>query len=123
MDEVDSRASYLGLQTSRRLPIRSQDLSKFGLTSRMYLFVHLQYLSNFYLVLVLNDEGFRFALISVREVSDAVQSWLSVEETGWLDKPGPRGGEEGALEGIWGPEEDSRDLLKPFGWVSLVAFG
>lgn len=102
---MDTRASYLGLRTVRRLPIRTQDLSKFGTTTRTYLFIHLPSLPSHYLVLVLADEGFRFALISVKEGSDSIQTWLCLEEIGWLDKV-PRGGwnqiTEGGTGGVFG---------------------
>ncbi|KAI5477894.1 Mediator complex, subunit Med14 [Pseudohyphozyma bogoriensis] len=86
VDEVDSRAAYLGFRTVRRLSLRSHDLAKFGMGTRSFLFIHLPNLSTHYLVLVLQEEGFRFALIQVSEVSDGMQTWLRVDELGWLDK-------------------------------------
>lgn len=86
VDEVDSRACFLGLRTVRRLALRQHDWSKFGPSNRSFLFVHLTGLPAHYLVLVLHAEGFRFALISVKEMADGIQSWLAIEELGWLDK-------------------------------------
>ncbi|KAL8292356.1 hypothetical protein RQP46_001822 [Phenoliferia psychrophenolica] len=86
VDEVDSRATFLGFVTSRRIAIRAADYVKFGVGSRSFLFVHLPQLPNNFLVLVLAEEGFRFALAAVREVSEALQTFLVLEEVGWLDK-------------------------------------
>ncbi|KAK4054377.1 mediator complex subunit [Microbotryomycetes sp. JL221] len=116
LDEVESRAAYLGLQTSRRLPLRSIDLARFGTSSRSYLFIHLcpplkpsasappiilpavgsttqqatvipvGPSTNFFLTLVMTEIGFKFALVSMKEGSDQSQNWLAVEDVGWLDK-------------------------------------
>lgn len=58
-----------------------------------------------YLVLVLAEEGFRFALISVREGSDTMQTWLYIDELGWLDKS--------SASGDWGAAMSPRDHEKP----------
>lgn len=105
LDEVESRAAYLGLNTTRRLPLRSVDLARFGQATRSCLFVKLMVgqaspspsysmppkattrsEAIHYLVLVMTEQGFRFALISTREGSDQVQSWLGIDELGWLEK-------------------------------------
>lgn len=86
LDEVDSRAAYLGYTTARRLPLRRTDLAKFGSSTRSVLFVRLPRLPLHYLVLVLDETGFRFALIAVREGGEFGQPLLAVEEVGWLDR-------------------------------------
>ncbi|KAM0789552.1 hypothetical protein ACM66B_000363 [Microbotryomycetes sp. NB124-2] len=118
LDEIDSRAAYLGLQTSRRMALRSIDVARLNSSSRSFLFIHLcpplkpsssappiiipgnvegggstvtttiqvGSPTTFYLVLVMVDNGFKFALVSVREASDQTQNWLGIEEVGWLDK-------------------------------------
>lgn len=110
VDEVDSRAAFLGLATVRRLPLRTHDLAKFGPTTRSFLFIHIPKLPFNYLVLVLTEGGFRFALISVVEGSDVMQSWLEIEELGWLDKS--------AANGDWGAAQSPRmggEMPPPFG--------
>jgi len=85
LDEVDSRAAYLGLSTTRRIPLRNPDLAKFGAHTLGALYVRLPQLSSHFLVLVLNAQGFRFALIAVRDGGDPSQA-LVIDEIGWLDK-------------------------------------
>ncbi|KAK4054165.1 mediator complex subunit [Microbotryomycetes sp. JL201] len=113
LDDVDSRAAYLGFQTSRRMPLRSVDIARLNSVSRSFLFINLcpplkpsssappiviptgvdgttiiqvGAPTTFYLVLVMVEKGFKFALVSVKEVSDQSQNWLGIEEVGWLDK-------------------------------------
>lgn len=100
LDEVESRAAVLGLgeRTTRRLPLRGVDLARFGADTRSCLFVKLAFSSSsgagggkageeqHYLVLVMTEHGFRFALIGTREGSDLVQSWVGITEVGWLER-------------------------------------
>ncbi|ORY89721.1 mediator complex subunit MED14-domain-containing protein [Leucosporidium creatinivorum] len=118
LDEVESRAAVLGLQTTRRLPLRSIDLARFGADTRSCLFVRLSLSSpsgggggagagaagageQHYLVLVMSEQGFRFALIGTREGSDGVQSWVGIGEVGWveLERGGRTEGEGGEAMG------------------------
>jgi hypothetical protein len=87
IDEVESRAVYLSLIATRRLSLR--DLSMFGSAIvRGYLFIHLSkhQMPMHYLVLLMLEDGFKFALMEVVNESDANQSWLKSLEIGWLDK-------------------------------------
>ncbi|KAM0747999.1 MED14-domain-containing protein [Meredithblackwellia eburnea MCA 4105] len=111
IDEVESRASFLGLHTVRRISIRNIDYSRFGLGTRSFLFVHLPNLPNHYLVLVLAEEGFRFALTSVREITEALQTFLTVEEVGWLDRDRKEGWEVKA-----GVKEAEKERPTPSGF-------
>lgn len=89
LDEVDSRAAYLGLTTLRRLPLRPQDITKLNNLTRQFSFIKLHHLQLpfHYLVLIMTELEFKFALISVKEDSDGnLQTWLSIEEIGWLDR-------------------------------------
>lgn len=81
MDDVEARAASLGLVSSRRIAIRNHDLARFG---GMCLFIELGELASHYLVLVLTEQGFRFALIGVRVEFDLAQTWLEIEDMGWL---------------------------------------
>ena len=89
MDEVESRAVYLGYTALRRLPIRQSDLFKFGNITRYCLFLQLPHKTppaTHYLVLILVDEGFRFALVSLKAESDPLQSYMTIEEIGWVGR-------------------------------------
>lgn len=96
------RFSYLSVPTTRKLPLRSLDLQKFGPQVRLLLFIPLPaQLPRYYMVCVMKDEGFLFGLMSCLEESDGINNWLGVEELGWIGK-----GEEGELkegdrEGVW----------------------
>lgn len=39
----------------------------------------------------MSEDGFRFALAAVREGADVLQTWMAVEEVGWLDKSAEEG--------------------------------
>lgn len=86
-DELESRLSLLGLETTRRLALRSADLSRFGSSSssRSFLFVKLKHHPLFYMTLVIVHEGVKVALMSTRVEADAVSSWLTIGEIGWID--------------------------------------
>lgn len=98
LDEVESRAVYLGFPTLRRLQLRPVDLAKFGQTTRYCLYIQLQALPTssrtgeealaYYLVLILTDEGFRFSIISVRRDEQTTQTALVLGQIGSL-KFGP----------------------------------
>lgn len=93
---MESKAVYLGYTTSKRLQLRQADLSRFGV-ARLCLFIQLPQSTAvkapspvvYHLVLILSDEGFRFALISVKMDSEVVSNTLAIEELGWLNKVPP----------------------------------
>lgn len=121
------------MQTSRRLPFRSVELARLGTNSRSFLFVHLSPPlpssssfgsgsgpsisssrastagppTSYYLTLILAEHGFKFALVSAREASDQMSSWLGIDEIGWLKRGdlGRIGGVEGGNEARWQPTE------------------
>lgn len=61
------------------------ELSKFGPTARGWLFIQLSNFPSHYLVLVITDEEFRYALISVDVLSDTMYANLIMKDIGWLD--------------------------------------
>lgn len=117
VDELDSRAAFLGYRTARRIALRQTEWIKFGAGSRSFLFVYLPQLPEHYLVLVLGEEGFRFALISVREVSEALQSFIVIDEIGWLDKSPSNGDWEPAAPP---PQLAGHERPAPFGCVVVA---
>ena len=63
----------------------SLELQKLGPTTRGSLFIQLATFPYHYLVLVITDEEFRYALISVKERRDSMYTELIMEDIGWLD--------------------------------------
>ncbi|SGY13429.1 BQ5605_C010g05859 [Microbotryum silenes-dioicae] len=131
LDEVDSKAGYLGLATTKRLPLKSNDLARFGSTTRGLLFIQLKGVSNgsstgaqtassfgwmssgssYYLVLVMNESGFRFALIGTREEADQMSAWTTIDEMGWIERGSMTGaGQQDPGTGFDVGIEDLRDL-------------
>lgn len=55
----------------------------------------------------MTERGFRFALIGTREGHDQMQSWVAIEEVGWLEKGVVVSGRE------WG--EDGKEGDRTFG--------
>jgi hypothetical protein len=58
---------------------------KFGVTVRGVLYIQLTPFPTHYLVLVVTDTDFRYALISVKIVPDSTVQSLVMEDIGWLD--------------------------------------
>ncbi|KAF8621558.1 hypothetical protein AX15_007725 [Amanita polypyramis BW_CC] len=99
-DLAEQKAKYLGLQSFRkrnfpqegRLPSLSQisflykaELRKLGPATRGTLFVQLTKFPNHYLVLVITDDRFRYALITTKVLTDSVYASMVMEDIAWLD--------------------------------------
>ena len=67
------------------------ELAKFGPQSRAHLFIQLHNFPTHYLVLVVADEDFKHALVSVRTVLEHGVSSMMIEDIGWLDVKKVRG--------------------------------
>jgi hypothetical protein len=61
------------------------ELNKLGSTVRSLLYIQLVPFPTHYLVLVVTDTDFRYALISVKIVPDSMYQSLVMEDIGWLD--------------------------------------
>lgn len=61
------------------------ELNKLGSTVRSLLYIQLNPFPTHYLVLVVTDTDFRYALISVKTVPDSMYQSLVMEDIGWLD--------------------------------------
>jgi hypothetical protein len=61
------------------------ELKKLGSTLRSLLYIQLNPFPTHYLVLVVTDTDFRYALISVKIVPDSMYQSLVMEDIGWLD--------------------------------------
>ncbi|EMD37772.1 hypothetical protein CERSUDRAFT_73593 [Gelatoporia subvermispora B] len=83
-EAVEQKAKYLGLQSYRIRNFPREELQKLG-PARGTLYIQLSRFPNHYLVLVITDEDFRYALISVKVLSETVHANMIMEDIGWLD--------------------------------------
>ena len=79
------------------------ELQKLGATTRGSLFIQLATFPYHYLVLVITDQDFRYALISAKEVEHSLNRDLVMEDIGWLNVRRIHG-EEVVVEAAAGPE-------------------
>ncbi|EIM79913.1 MED14-domain-containing protein [Stereum hirsutum FP-91666 SS1] len=82
---AEQKANYLGMQTYRQRNFSREEFAKLGPTARSLLFIQLTPFPNHYLVLVVTDDDFRYALINVTIVPDSMYQSLVMEDIGWLD--------------------------------------
>jgi hypothetical protein len=61
------------------------EINKLGTTVRSLLYIQLMPFPTHYLVLVVTDTDFRYALISVRIVPEGIYQSLVMEDIGWLE--------------------------------------
>jgi mediator of RNA polymerase II transcription subunit 14 len=69
------------------------ELEKFGQSARAHLFVQLRNFPTHYLVIVIADDGFKFALVSVKSVVENARTYMVMDDIGWLDVARIRGNE------------------------------
>jgi mediator of RNA polymerase II transcription subunit 14 len=122
MDLVEQKASYLGLQVFRHrnfskegmwpcflalllstnIYAYSSELQKLGPLARGTMYIKLSNFPSHYLVLVITEEDFRYALISVKVLPDSMYGNMIMEDIGWLGVGRIRGG-KGPSEVVIGP--------------------
>ncbi|EGO25140.1 hypothetical protein SERLADRAFT_414850 [Serpula lacrymans var. lacrymans S7.9] len=90
-DLAEQKANYLGLHSYRQRNFSREELHKLGPSARGMLYIQLSNFPNHYLVLVITDEEFRYALISVRVLTDTMYANLIMEDIAWLDVQRIRG--------------------------------
>ncbi|KAF8070340.1 mediator complex subunit MED14-domain-containing protein [Lyophyllum atratum] len=84
-DLAEQKANYLGLQSFRRRNFKQEELKKLGPSTRGTLYIQLSNFPNHYLVLVITDERFRYALITTRILTESMFSHMIMEDIAWLD--------------------------------------
>ncbi|RDB24861.1 Mediator of RNA polymerase II transcription subunit 14 [Hypsizygus marmoreus] len=84
-DLAEQKANYLGLQSFRRRNFQNEEMIKLGPSARGTLYIQLSNFPNHYLVLVITDERFRYALITTRVLSESMFSHMVMEDIAWLD--------------------------------------
>ncbi|KAF8972893.1 mediator complex subunit MED14-domain-containing protein [Flammula alnicola] len=85
LDLAEQKANYLGLQSYRRRNIVQEEMQKLGPEARGSLYIQLSNFPNHYLVLVVTDERFRFALITTKVLSESMYGNMVLEDIAWLD--------------------------------------
>ncbi|KAI6128239.1 mediator complex subunit MED14-domain-containing protein [Pisolithus croceorrhizus] len=84
-DSVEQKAKYLGFQVFRHRNFSTEELHKLGPSARGTIYIQLARFPNHYLVLVITEEDFRYALISVKVLTDSMFANMIMEDIGWLD--------------------------------------
>ncbi len=78
------RGSVVRMQTTQ-LFVFCSEIKKFGQDAQGQIYIQLGNFSTHYLVLVIADQDFRYALISVKEVEQSLNHDLVMEDIGWLN--------------------------------------
>ncbi|KAM6502426.1 Mediator complex subunit MED14 domain containing protein [Amanita muscaria] len=84
-DLAEQKAKYLGLQSFRRRNFPPEELRKLGPSTRGTLYIQLANFPDHYLVLVITDEKFRYALITTKVLTDSIYPTMVMEDIAWLD--------------------------------------
>ncbi|KAH9940499.1 MED14-domain-containing protein [Epithele typhae] len=84
-DMAEQKVQYLGLQSFRARNFSKDKLKKLGPDAQGMLYIQLGNFPSHYLVLVITDQDFRYALISAREVESSMNHDLVMEDIGWLN--------------------------------------
>ncbi|KAG6886292.1 hypothetical protein C0993_006702 [Termitomyces sp. T159_Od127] len=85
IDLAEQKAKYLGLQSFRRRNFQTEELHKLGPSTQGTLYIQLSNFPSHYLVLVITDERFRYALITTRIISESMYADMIMEDIAWLD--------------------------------------
>ncbi|KZT67209.1 MED14-domain-containing protein [Daedalea quercina L-15889] len=85
LDLAEQKANYLGLQSYRIRNFSPQEIQKLGPIARGMLYIELAKFPDHFLVLVVTDDDWRFALISVEALPNTPCHDLLMKDIGWLD--------------------------------------
>lgn len=78
MDEIESKAAYLGYAVARRMAVRNTELAKFGSTTRYLLYLAVPGHTDHHIVFALTDQGFRYHLVQLNQVSEGAVTWYVI---------------------------------------------
>ncbi|KAF7375946.1 Mediator of RNA polymerase II transcription subunit 14 [Mycena sanguinolenta] len=92
-DLAEQKAVYLGLQSFRRRNFLPEEMTKLGPTARGAIYIQLSNFPNHYLVLVITDKEFRYALITTAVLPGTMYGNLVMEDIAWLDFDRIHGGD------------------------------
>ncbi|KAF8904360.1 mediator complex subunit MED14-domain-containing protein [Gymnopilus junonius] len=85
LDLAEQKANYLGLRNYRRRNISPDETRKLGTDFRGTLFIQLLSFPDHYLVLVVMDLRFQYALITTKPIPESAFGGLVLEDIAWLD--------------------------------------
>ncbi|EJD03366.1 MED14-domain-containing protein [Fomitiporia mediterranea MF3/22] len=123
LDLAEQKARYMGLQTFRSRNLPKEELEKLGREARSMLFVQLANFQGYYLVLLVTEVEFRFALISVQQKQNSPTSDLVLQDIGWLDVQRIHGSDAVVREQFGQLGSGSHEPPKVTGTSSLGGFG
>ncbi|KAJ3975413.1 MED14-domain-containing protein [Lentinula raphanica] len=84
IDLLEQKAQYLGLQSYRSRNFSQAELSKLG-PHRGSLYIQLQSHPTHYLVILISDEEFKYALINTQVMRNTITNSMVMGDIAWLD--------------------------------------
>ncbi|KAI0768733.1 MED14-domain-containing protein [Trametes elegans] len=84
-DLAEQKVHYLGLQSFRERNFAQEELFKLGPDARGTLYIQLANFPTHYLVLVITDNDYRYALINVKVQRETIYNSMVMEDIGWLN--------------------------------------
>ncbi|KAI0644574.1 MED14-domain-containing protein [Trametes meyenii] len=102
-DLAEQKVQYLGLQSFRERNFASEELAKLGPDARGTLYIQLANFPSHYLVLVITDNDYRYALINVKVQQATMYNDMIMEDIAWLNVRRIHG-DEFSVEAGPGPE-------------------
>jgi mediator of RNA polymerase II transcription subunit 14 len=84
IDLIEQKAQYLALQSFRVRNFTSNELNKLG-PHRGLFYVQLESYPTHYLVIIITDEEFRYALINTEVITDTLTNSMVMGDIAWLD--------------------------------------
>lgn len=85
LDLAEQMAKYLGLQSFRSRNFPPEEKRKLGPSARGTLYIQLEHFPDHYLVIVITDDNFQYALITSKVLRESMFANLVMEDIGWLD--------------------------------------
>ncbi|KAH9894934.1 MED14-domain-containing protein [Cubamyces lactineus] len=102
-DLAEQKVQYLGLQSFRQRNFAPEELAKLGPDARGTLYIQLANFPSHYLVLVITDNDYRYALINVTVQRETMYNNMIMEDIGWLNVRRIHGDDVSVEPGV-GPE-------------------
>ncbi|KAI0633692.1 MED14-domain-containing protein [Trametes polyzona] len=99
-DLAEQKVQYLGLQSFRERNFAPEELAKLGPNARGTLYIQLANFPSHYLVLVITDNEYRYALINVKVQRETMYNNMIMEDIGWLDVKRIHGGDYSIVPGV-----------------------
>ncbi|KAJ7594646.1 mediator complex subunit MED14-domain-containing protein [Mycena floridula] len=112
---ADQKAKYLGLQSFRQRNFMKSEELKLGTSARGFLYIQLANFVSHYLVIVITDESFRYALITTQVLSETMYANMIMEDVAWLDF-----GRIHGEEGISVQTSSSRSFVDPDSSIGMM---